>query len=158
MASTNTIIFDYTCLYYKRLREAAQLEDVHGTQVPVFRGSVTRVFRDMAISQSYYSRIKKALTEMGCMTALKQGSRNVDSVIVLHHEPTEEGWENFSEKDLTVKLDAAILSQRLQDVIESIGGLNVKKALADHEVRIANLEREVERLGKVPTAKRRSAG
>lgn len=158
MSDTKSALFDHTCRYFDLLMEEAKDETVQGAKVKVFRGSVVKVFRGMSISQSYYSKIKYSLEQMGCVTLLRQGGRATDTVIVLHRAPTSEDWQNISDDPLTPHLDVAMLSQRVEDILKLLGGgsLNIGKALADHEVRLEKLEREVERIGRTPTAKRRS--
>jgi hypothetical protein len=154
---STSVLFEHTARYYQNLKEEANTESLHGVKVLVFRGSVVRVFRGLGVSQSYYSKIRKSLIEMGCLTVLQQGGRSTDSVVVLHRDPTAEDWENLSDGALTSNLDVAILGQRLNDVTELIGGINVKSAIADLALRIEGLEREVERIGRTPTARRKSS-
>jgi hypothetical protein len=156
MSDSTSILFDYTCKYYDLLKEEARLESIRGAKVLVFRGSVVRIFRGMSVSQSYYSKIRKSLVDMGCVSVLRQGTRATDSVLVLHRAPTAEDWENISDDALTPQLDLAIISQRLDDLTKLMGGgIDIGAALANHEVRLEEVEREVQRLGRTPTAKRK---
>jgi hypothetical protein len=157
MANPASVVFEYTCQYYKLLEEDAQEEIVRGAPVSVFRGSVVRKYALLGVSQAHYSTIRRALVDMQCISILRQGGRSTDSVLVLHREPTPEAWQIFSESDLTPHLDHAILTQKIEDIGKLLGGIRVAEALADIVIRLEKVEREVERIGKTPTARRRSA-
>jgi hypothetical protein len=151
-----SVLYEHTSRYYEALKEDAKADVMHGVKVLVFKGSVVRVFRGLGISQSYYSKVRNSLIDMGCMAVIQQGGRGIDSVVVLHREPTPEDWNNLSNGALTAKLDVAIMAQRLDDVVNLLGGINVKSAIADLALKIESLQREVERIGRTPTATRKS--
>jgi hypothetical protein len=153
---TPNVLFEHASRYYAGLKEDANTEKMHGVDVLIFRGSVVSVFRSLGISQSYYSKIRKRLIDMGCTTLIRQGGRGADTVLVLHREPTLEDWKNLTDAPLTAALDVAILAQRVEDIAKLIGGINVKSAIADLALSIESLQREVERIGKTPTARRKS--
>lgn len=154
----NSAIYDAACRYYNALAEEAKDEDVRGVTVKVFRGSVVKIFRGLGISQAYYSKIRNGLIQSGSFTILRSGSRSAGTVIVLHHLPDADDFQDSLDGDLTAQLDSATLGQRLGDLTKLIGGVNVPSAVSEIVRRLEELEREVERFAQTPQAKRRSAG
>lgn len=150
--------------FYKELDERSSFEEVAGTKdVRIFRGSITRIYNALGISRSYYSKVRNALIEMGCLTILSQGNRAEGTAIVLHRAPTDEDFRQWKDRPLTKAVDAAILSQRVGDIEKRLGGLDVVNALIDFEERIKQqderlreLEQEIQALKQVrPTPTRR---
>lgn len=146
-------VFDHTISFYNLLAESAKEEELEdGTQVQIFRGSITNLYRSLGVSQSYYSQVRKALIELGCIAILQQGARNTDSVVAVHHPPDGDELE-VNKSRLTPNLNSAILSQRVDDINRLVGGIHLPDALADHEKRLRTIEREVKRLGAKPKVK-----
>lgn len=128
---------------------------VYNTEDPVptvlvFRGQLSDVFREMKVSQSFYTKIRAILIEYDCVSYLQKGTRAYDSVLILNHEPPEE----ISPEVLTRPSDPAtlsVLADRLEDLEHSVkvlekwrdsaGGINIGEALRNMELRLAKLER-----------------
>lgn len=147
-----SMLFEHMTRYYKELDNLATNEEQEGGHVlRIFRGKVVSVYRSLEIAQSYYSKVRTSLINMGCMTILQQGARGTESVIVLHHPPDRDEFRLLKdEPGLTPRLDSAILAQRIADIEKQLGGLNVVEALSDIMDTVRTLEREVERIGKTP--------
>jgi hypothetical protein len=138
MAST---VFHHAHKFYTALDERATDEVwENGAKVRVFRGKVTIIFRSLEISQSYYGRVKTALTESGCISFAQVGSRGTPSTILLHHPPSSEEFALREERPLTKNVEAAMLSQRMDGIENRLGGLNVVEAFANVEGRLRDLD------------------
>ena len=98
---------------------------------------MTHVYDTLGISRSYYTPIVTFLRENDCVTFIQRGSRSAESVIVLHREPTVDG---MTMPTLTGRGQAAKVEARLVQLEKSTGGINIAKALADHEKRLKRLE------------------
>ena len=79
-------------LYETMLAQSYEEDDVH-----VFNGRVTELFRDLGISTSYYSRIRRLLIKTGCIQIVKRGAKGVGSEVRLYHPP-----EDFTIEGLTL--------------------------------------------------------
>ena len=134
--TTETLIRHAKALY-NALEEKAQPEEVQGGTLNVFRGSLTHVYDELGISRSYYTPIVTLMRENEYVSFLQKGSRSVESVIVLHREPTAEG---MSLPPLTGRSHGAKVEARLKTLEDSTGGIHIAKALADHERRLKKLE------------------
>lgn len=151
-------LYQHMSRYYEELDSKAkdELQD-EGIILRVFRGKVVNVFRSLEIPQSYYSKVRTSLINMGCITILQQGARGSNSILVLHHPPEKDEFDLHREDALlTPRLDSAILSQELKDIKKLLGGVNVVEALYDLQTELNDLRRKVEKLGKTaPTPQRR---
>jgi len=136
--------FEYTQEYYTKLEENARSEVIDDIQVSVFRGQLTKLFRGMGISHSYYSKVMDALKELGCITVIQRGARGVDSVVVLNHPPDEMEFLIHRRQPLTSSPQAATLVARLEKLETMIGGLNVVDAVQNLDGRLKELEREAQ--------------
>jgi hypothetical protein len=149
MASEAT--FDYASKFYDLMDKGAFNEDVtNGRKARVFRGSVTSLFKQLGASQAYYSKVRKALIESGCMTILQQGARGLPTVIVLHGKPERETFVQSRESDLTKRLDGAILSQRVDNLERRLGGLDPQETALNFEKRLRELESRMNKVEQSP--------
>jgi len=141
-----TALYRYTCEVYDLLQERSKTNE-HEEQL--FEGSVVEVYRQVGASSRYYSSIRKLLISPEldpCITFLQRGNGSQPTIIRLHHEPPQD-WKNISEKGLTAPREGAILLVELEREIkllrawrESIGEVNISKALRNFEKRLAKLE------------------
>lgn len=137
-----SIEFQYTDDFYKRLVEGSEIKKVSNVNVRVWEGSLTELYRGMGIGQSYYSRIMNSLKSMGCVTMTQRGSRKTSSILVLHHEPDRAEWEaHHARPDLTGRMEGATLSDRVFNLEQRIGGVNIVDALRNLENRLQALEK-----------------
>lgn len=126
---------------YSLLAKQAKSEQFADELQLVFRGSYTKVFSESGISNSYYRIVKRIMTELGSITEVRRGSRNVESIILLHGPPKVEDADIIALKDLTpAQKGATLLEQRVKDIEANIGGLDIKKALADIQRQINTLK------------------
>lgn len=146
----------YARKFYELLEKRAKTEYLETDdlvampqEILVFRGSLTDVFKELKVSQTFYSKIRAILIEYDCVTYLQRGTKAYDSVLLLNHPPPEE----ISLEVLTRPGEAAsiaVLADRLEDVERSVeiftkwrettGGINIGDAFRDMERRLAKLE------------------
>jgi hypothetical protein len=135
--------FEHATDFFEALNAAATTESVNGKNVRVFRGSVVEVFRSLGISQAHYSEVRAGLINSECVTIIQQGARGVQSIVVLHHPPVENGFGAPKDNVLTKDSEAAILIQQLNDVKRLIGSINIPEALINFEQRLTELDKRV---------------
>jgi hypothetical protein len=116
---------------------------MNGSDARVFRGSIVKAFRSLGISQSYYSEVRRGLLKSESISILQQGSRGIQSVIVLHKEPSEESLETVEALGLTTPLEAAIVIQELRDLKRLIGMISVPDALVNIERRLQEFDNRI---------------
>jgi hypothetical protein len=134
--------FQYTEDFYNRLMEGAKRKTINGVKVHVWEGSLTDLYRNMGIGQSYYSKIMNNLKSMGCVTMTQRGSRKTPSILVLHHSPDRAEWQaHHARPDLTNRLEGATLTDRVFNLEQRIGGINIVDALRNLDERLQALER-----------------
>lgn len=138
---SNKALVSHTLEFYRELEKRADANE-HG--VLVFEGQTTKVFRYLGISNAWYTPIMYALVESDSIISVQRGNKHQPSILVLRGEPTE---EKISEKALTSGPHVATLVAALESRVraleawrESQGGLNVTKAMLDHERRLSRIE------------------
>lgn len=148
-------LYDHTVDFYERLLHLSEIEDIDGEPTKVFRGKVTEVYRELGISQTHYSNIRKALIELGCIVIIRQGARDYESIIALYRIPEEVGFRNLVTTGLTASGGTARIVSRVEVIEKSLGGIDVKKAFIEQKLemeelraRLAKITREVERFAK----------
>jgi len=115
-------------------------------EVPVYRGHITRLWNELGISNSYYSRVMRNLEELGCIMILQRGAANTESVVAVLRAP--ERGEIRPPGDLTRTREDATLRAELENVLRNIGGIDFKEAFKDIESRLSALEGKVRQNGK----------
>lgn len=135
-------IVRHTATFYDLLDQDAVTEQVDGSALRIFRGKVTRVYRESGIPQSYYSDVFKQLEMQGCITFLQRGSKSVSSVIVLHQPPSAEGYVPPRKPDLTDAERYANVREDVEGLKTLVGGINIAEALKTIETRIDQLEQQ----------------
>jgi len=133
--------FKYTLEFYRLLESNAEREIFDGVELTVYRGALTKLFKGLGVSQSYYSRVTVALKSLGCITLLKRGARGVDSIVAVHHPPDEMEFLIHHSTPLTHSPQAAKVTDRLADLEKRLGGLDVVEAIANLDRRVKVLER-----------------
>jgi hypothetical protein len=126
---------------YEALDERATYKEVESGKVKVFAGSYTEVWVSTGISQTYYKPVRRALERHEAIEVLQRGSRNADTVIVLKGLPDTwdiDGWNDKS--GLTATTRYAKLEVEVANLKQSLGGMNVVKALEEIERRLVQLE------------------
>ena len=120
----------------------------------IFEGSLTDVYDESGASKGYYSEIRELLTANQSIIMLERGTTRGPSKILVqptHSPPLEysKGGANvksrlplteIASKLLTVEAEAATLRESIEVLAARLGGLNIAKALENHESRISRLE------------------
>lgn len=150
MKSVPTLL-DNLQRFYDALDERA-IEAEDGTRI--FKGHTTVVAGKLKppITSSHYSHIRRYLIAMDCVGKMQSGSRNSESIWVLHRRPTQELLDGADPGMLIQNRNERekykILAQQVNDLKTQLGGLNVIKAIAALEKRIDQLDDEVQKLSK----------
>lgn len=145
-----TLLENCQRLYDALDEQAIEAED--GTRI--FKGHTTVVANKLKppITSSHYSHIRRHLVAMDCVGKMQAGSRNSESIWVLHQRPTQELLDNADPGMLIQNRNErekySILAQQVKDLKTQLGGLNVLKAMKALEDRINGLEEEVQNLRK----------
>jgi hypothetical protein len=109
----------------------------------VFTGYPTKLFDELSIPISYYSRIKQQLEALGYAEQVEQGRGGRPSVWRLWKRPHPDSWKILYERGLTRPPSSGTLtdvSNRVEAIERRLGGLNVVQAIAElqqeiHEAR-----------------------
>jgi hypothetical protein len=100
--------YRYSVLLYKELEKNSkdlQTKELveygypaeENTSVKVFIGTVKNCATVAGISVTNTSHTTTLLTAMQCMTKLRGGGPNHNSIYILHYEPTEEAFKQYRE-------------------------------------------------------------
>jgi hypothetical protein len=98
------------------------------------------------LPQPYYSKLRRYLLHMGCVTQVRRGARHAPSVWILHFRPDS---DSLSQVDKSAVLSPpaeeqnarlAVNRQQLRDILSKLGDLNVKDILYNFEQRLQALE------------------
>lgn len=134
------------CLRFYNALDAEAITTEDGTRV--FKGHTTVVMGNLnpPIGQSHYTRIRRYLVAMDCIEKVQAGSRFSESVWILRNPPTQELLANADPAMLTQNkgenAKIAVLTQSIKDIQTTLGGLDIAKAMQNHEERITELEKQ----------------
>ena len=106
----------------------------------IWRGKITKMYAETGVPQSYYSAVFKQLEDQGCITYAQKGTRSVESVLVLDHEPTPEGFIPPPPSPLTDPERYANLREDVEALKILVGGINIAEALIEIERRLKEVE------------------
>jgi len=118
-------------------------------------GSVAEIFRQLKLSQGYYTPIMKLLEHMDCLRQEVKGTKNVKSVYVLLRSPNvipEQEWPSInsivksSRRGLTGEAAGyKLLEQEIRNLTERIpAGLDLGLALTELQQQIDDLSQRVQ--------------
>lgn len=156
---TTTKTFDHAEKFYNILAEQATREDLDGiSDVLVFRGKIGDLYKSLGASQSYYSKIRGALLDMGCISIYAQGARDRPTVVILHHPPEATEFRIRTDGHLTERGVNGILAQRVDDIHKRLGGLDIVAALKNFEERLTGIETRLSRIEQYQAPRRRTSG
>ena len=144
MLSGQPAIISATLDFYDLLEKNAENEEISGHEVRIFRGPITKAYNSLGYSNSYYSRVRKNLIESGAVSILEQGAAGRPSVVALIRRPDPS--ELSAQRDLTTRVNPAILRGEVEAIKRNIGGMNIAEAFGNLEARLKSLE---ERVGNV---------
>ena len=140
MKMSSYVVGEYAKRFYTLLKERAELNEY---QELVFKGSLTKAFKQIGASSSYYSPIRKLLLESGSIEITQRGAGSQLSEVRVN-----ELNENIFSEPLTGgsgrgtvgvdELGARVA--RLEAWRETTGGLNIAEALRNIEDRVLRLE------------------
>jgi hypothetical protein len=126
-----------------------------GNKQKVWTGAVTAVHSQLRIPTPHYGPAMKFLKDMGCIDVLRRGNSHQDSMIAIFRKPTRAEFDDWNKKARRKKVssgtgDFEVLNQKISDLRDSLGGIDIKKALIEKEKQIKALEKEVRGLkGKI---------
>lgn len=125
--------------YLAQLYELLENESKDG----MFEGSTTKTFRQLGVSQSYYSKLYAYLYELGCIELVRRGTSHYPSQLRLIHAPT---LEEFDASYLTnVKPRATLLEQRISHIEGRLPKVDLEQALAALAIRVDALESQLKK-------------
>lgn len=83
----------------------------------IYEGKITEDFNKLDLPTPYYSKMTKQMQQMGCMTQLQRGGRNLNSKWLLHAPPTEDAYAEVdpNETNLNVLQEQIRVYQSSQD-------------------------------------------
>jgi hypothetical protein len=127
-------------------------------------GSVAEIFRQLKISQGYYSPIMNLLQHMDCLRQEKRGTKNVNSVYVLLRSPgtiPEAEWPSISSivkssrRGLTNEQPGyRLLEEEIRNLAERIPpGLDLARALVELQEQLDKQSQKIEKLERLLNAK-----
>lgn len=127
---------------YEALLKASKKEPIDGEEYHIYRGPISKLWSSLDIPQAYYSEVFYQLDIQGCITYLQRGSRSVETVVMLHYPPTEDGYKAKQRRGLT---DAENFANMIELVRKHekglIGGIKIVEAFGELEDRIKRLEK-----------------
>jgi hypothetical protein len=144
---TNTFI-THCETTYRAMEDRATIQRSSSTdeEALVFTGRIGEVFKSLNISQTYYGPIFQTLEDVGAILRAQRGGRDVDTIIILKGLPEiwpeGLGWKGRNSRPLTEDSRYGRLLLDVQELQESIGGLNVVMALSELVARIDALEKQ----------------
>ena len=143
----NAVRIDDLIVFYDAMDERA---DANGE----YHGHTFKLYAEVLPErpQSYYGAVRRYLIAMGCVEQMRRGARHSQSVWKLHMRPTAdmlsamdpEAVLSPSQDEMQVR--QRIHAQRIKDVVEQVGGIDVKAMTLNFEHRIAALEEAVAEL------------
>lgn len=125
---------------YDALFNASKEESVGNQPVRIYRGQISKLFSATGIGAGYYSEVFRQLESQGCITYLQRGSKNVDTVIVLHFPPDPEHDIPPAKSPLTSAEESANLFESVEMLKELVGGIDIAEALVELDRRVRSLE------------------
>ena len=129
-------------IVYRKLAELAKLDNEGQL---VFEGSLVKAFDACEISRTYYKQVFSVLYESGCVTLMRRGGFEGGSVLVLHHEPSD---DELTGNYLTYgpKSDTTVIDGRLAQLERQIGQVNVQRLLVSLDARFHAIEKRLDQL------------
>lgn len=126
-------IFDHAMKLWNALDDLPFEKKREGKLVEVRK---THIFRELGISQTYYSPIWGALEQAGCIEVVEKGTHGRPSRMILYRPPSE---DTFSVEVLTQPREPDILRQRVENIERRLDGVDLKGS-------IVSLKRQLDEL------------
>jgi hypothetical protein len=137
-------LYDHALAMYRELER--QAEPLAKGATLRFEGSKVQAFRAIGISQSYYSPIFDALTELGCIEQVQRGASHLPSVILLHHPPDSDEFAEIYHVALTKPKPLDTLRQEMEDLRRRLPEIDVKSFVISLDARLTDIEGRLARL------------
>lgn len=144
-ADPESVVGSHIYTIYRLLDESAQDEIRGEDKLRVFRGSFRKVYTSTGVSNSHYTLVRKCLEDLGAITELTKGSRNVDSVIILHGLPNGEAVDEYLDDHKTPAEQKRVeLERRVATLEKRLQGVDMIKALAHLQEEINNIKKHLQ--------------
>jgi hypothetical protein len=118
--------------FYAVLAKAATVEDVAGTQLPVFRGYISEQFKLTGLPQSQYIVCKMLLEHNRCIEVVERAWRGTPGMVVLYGLPPADEVLSMvprTTKDLTATDEFAKLQRRVEKLESLVGDIHLPSVL-----------------------------
>lgn len=135
-------LFDHIVATYDELAKHALDKDGKLT----FEGSKVEAYRSVNLSQSYYTPIFDALTEMGCIEQVQRGFARTPSVIVLHKRPVLSEFEGMYRGGLTKPTKLDTLRQQIENLDRRLPSIDLNGYIISLDQRLSELEARLSRV------------
>lgn len=123
-------------LYNTMIEQSTTGED----GVTIWTGTFTNLTKQMGISPGSYSKLRRRLEAMGCLTFMQKGNIMQPSVIALHQSPADVPWSEGMGR-LTSAATVATLRQELDDLRRRLPRMDITAtlvALSDDNTELTN--------------------
>lgn len=149
MAPKQPKLVSYANAFYAHMSENAVDEIIRGNKYTVWKGYISDTARNLSIPKGTENRILKSLTTMGCVEILVRGASHNPTVVVLFKPPTDDLWEQIQQTpSLTRAPTLATMRREQRDILQQLGGVNLKEVLKNFEDRISKMETFLEKTTK----------
>jgi hypothetical protein len=112
-----------TFAFYDLLESQAEIESMLGHDIKVFRGPLVVAYNSLGFSNSYYTAVRRNLINAGAIEILEKGAANRHSTVAIIRRPEES--ELSSKKDLTRRVEPAILAGQIEGIKRQLGGVDI---------------------------------
>lgn len=133
---------------YTLMAETAKDEKIDGELYSIFEGSLLEIFNKVSNSRSQYSKLFTGLEECGAIAVIRKGNALGPSRVALLAEPNvkilTEGL-TFGRRGTRVQST----EQRLKDIQQQLGGINVPLAIAQLDERVRELQKQVNNINTI---------
>lgn len=131
---------------FDAMKAQAKREKLDNHTYLVYRGKITQTWAAIGVSYTYYSNVLTILKYNGCIEELQSGSKNIESVYVLHQRPKDaselvlpDELKDSRPKPLTDNPAFAKLVDRVEALEKLVGGVDVGGALIEVDGRLTKL-------------------
>jgi len=133
-------LFDHCLALYEKLDSRATIQGKGKDKQRFFEGSKLAVFRELGISQGYYSQTFAILTELGCIEQLQKGSVARPTVIALHKPPDVDEFKGMYRSVLTGSSSSDTLATEIEDIKRRLPQVEINSYIVSLEKRLGELD------------------
>jgi hypothetical protein len=111
-------LFDWALSVYDAMHRASTMQEIVEGNPPVrvYEGHLTNLCRDLDMPNPYYTKIMKALKELGCVEQLRRGGGSAMSRWILIKAPESGQFIDRVERQSARNGKVGQLEQRLRDL------------------------------------------